>query len=151
MKMNRGQKGTGRSETQDRRGLEVFHLHAVVELTCDPSAARDARSFVLEVLAELDAGVCSEDAELLMSEVATNTVKYGRCRSTFVSAWVSDGVVRFEVTDANVEPPVRRNPTPGEFGGRGLRLLDQLASRWGYRLAPHGKTVFFELQMEVTP
>ena len=52
MTTNRGQKGTARPGIQDRRGLEVFRLHAVVEMTCGPSAPRDARSFALDVLAE---------------------------------------------------------------------------------------------------
>jgi hypothetical protein len=51
-----------------------------------------------------------------------------------------------------VSPAARRRPrrgSPGENdeGGRGLYLVDQLASRWGSRPTTDGKAVWFEIPL----
>jgi hypothetical protein len=56
--------------------------------------------------------------------------------------------VRIEVSDANPQPPRKRESPDGlADGGRGLQLIDALTSAWGTR--PHadrsGKTVWLEL------
>ncbi|SCE27578.1 GAF domain-containing protein [Streptomyces sp. SolWspMP-sol7th] len=53
--------------------------------------------------------------------------------------------LRVEVTDQGDELPHQQAPGELASSGRGLILLDLLASAWGVRPEPEGKTVWFEL------
>jgi anti-sigma regulatory factor (Ser/Thr protein kinase) len=50
-----------------------------------------------------------------------------------------------EVFDSDLRLPRIRSAGETDEGGRGLYLVDQLASRWGSRPTPEGKAVWFEL------
>ena len=50
-----------------------------------------------------------------------------------------------EVFDSDLRLPRIRSAGETDEGGRGLYLVDQLASRWGSRPTPDGKAVWFEL------
>ncbi|WP_433341113.1 ATP-binding SpoIIE family protein phosphatase [Streptomyces sp. CA-253872] len=54
--------------------------------------------------------------------------------------------LRVEVTDQGDELPHQQAPGELASSGRGLILLDLLASAWGVRPEPEGKTVWFELE-----
>lgn len=86
-----------------------------------------------------------DDAELLTSELVTNAVVHvGRAFSVQGSC---DGTtLRVEVSDL-LDTLVALVPVGEErtIGGRGLRIVENLASRWGTDLSPPGKTVWFEL------
>ncbi len=56
------------------------------------------------------------------------------------SVWV-------EVFDADLRLPRIRSAGETDEGGRGLYLVDQLATRWGSRPTQDGKAVWFELPM----
>jgi hypothetical protein len=57
---------------------------------------------------------------------------------------VEHDVLRAEVRDGSAVNPLPREPD--EHGGRGVLILDALASRWGVFGHPGaGKTVWFEL------
>ena len=88
-----------------------------------------------------------EVAILLMTELVTNAIRHGR------------GVVRLaikqfpsrlcvEVSDAGPELPTSRNPDTDHAGGRGLMLVERLATQWGVVKSGHGpgKTVWFTLR-----
>ena len=49
--------------------------------------------------------------------------------------------VHVEVDDESDAPPILLNPAPDAPGGRGLLLVDSLASEWGWNPRDHGKTV----------
>ncbi|MEU5698351.1 ATP-binding protein [Streptomyces aurantiacus] len=61
-------------------------------------------------------------------------------------------LIRIEVTDTHPALPARRKPAPDEDQGRGLLLVDALATRWGVRdrVGP-GKTVWAECAVRTTP
>jgi serine/threonine-protein kinase RsbW len=83
------------------------------------------------------------DAELLLTEVVTNGVLHARSPME-VHLSVERDLLRAEVSDGSPLAPVGREPD--EFGGRGLLILDALASSWGVSGdASAGKTVWFEL------
>ncbi|QVQ50658.1 SpoIIE family protein phosphatase [Spiractinospora alimapuensis] len=63
-----------------------------------------------------------------------------RLRHGAASVWV-------EVFDYDLRLPRIRTATADDEGGRGLYLVDQLASRWGSRPTPEGKFVWFEIPM----
>ncbi|MBT3153848.1 ATP-binding protein [Streptomyces sp. CHD11] len=86
---------------------------------------------------------------LLVAELATNAVLHGHVPGRDFALSLSHdegrGVVRIEVTDTHPVLPTRRTPGTDENGGRGLLLVDALATDWGVhdRLGP-GKTVWAE-------
>jgi hypothetical protein len=63
-----------------------------------------------------------------------------RLRRGAASIWV-------EVFDADLRLPRIRSAAATDEGGRGLYLVDQLASRWGSRPTADGKAVWFELPL----
>jgi len=54
-------------------------------------------------------------------------------------------VVWVEVFDPDLRLPRIRTAGETDEGGRGLYLVDQLATRWGSRPTPEGKAVWFEV------
>lgn len=87
-----------------------------------------------------------DTALLLVSELVTNAVLHAK---TAIGLTVAQraGTVRVSVADDSPEGPVRRAATLDSFGGRGMTLIDTLATRWGVERHPgDGKTVWFELQ-----
>jgi PAS domain S-box-containing protein len=67
-----------------------------------------------------------------------------RLRRGHESIWV-------EVFDADMRLPRIRSASESDEGGRGLYLVDQLATRWGSRPTKDGKAVWFELPLKVGP
>ncbi len=63
-----------------------------------------------------------------------------RLRRGTASIWV-------EVFDADLRLPRIRNAGENDEGGRGLYLVDQLATRWGSRPTHDGKAVWFEVPL----
>jgi PAS domain S-box-containing protein len=61
-----------------------------------------------------------------------------RLRRGAAAVWV-------EVFDADLRMPRIRSAEETDEGGRGLYLVDQIASRWGTRPTKNGKVVWFEM------
>ncbi len=57
------------------------------------------------------------------------------------------GSIWVEVFDTDLRLPRIRSAGETDEGGRGLYLVDQLATRWGSRPTPDGKAVWFELPL----
>ncbi|WP_433236952.1 SpoIIE family protein phosphatase [Actinomadura nitritigenes] len=110
-----------------------------------PESAAHAREFVRDRLA---AGVALDvvcTAELLVSELVTNAVLHTRTE-VGVSAQSVDGTVRARVVDGDPRRglvPRRRHPYTDT--GRGLYLVERLASRYGAETGEKSKAVWFEL------
>ncbi|MGW4817479.1 SpoIIE family protein phosphatase [Streptomyces sp. NPDC004227] len=84
-------------------------------------------------------------AELILSELITNAIRYGTqpihvrlLRDRDLICEVSDG--------SSTSPHLRRAETTDE-GGRGLFLVAQFAQGWGTRYTPHGKIIWTELPL----
>jgi len=85
-------------------------------------------------------------AELLLTELVANAVRHARTPFTVMMRW-NGSALHCEVSDANPLPPrPHLDLDPTALGGRGLLMIDQLASAWGTELAPQGKTVWFDLR-----
>ena len=67
-----------------------------------------------------------------------------RLRRGAASVWV-------EVLDSDLRLPRIRTAAETDEGGRGLYLVDQLATRWGSRPTPDGKAVWFEMPLRSDP
>lgn len=112
-------------------------------------AARVARRIVESVLSGWGEEALVQVAVLLTSEVVTNAVLHA-------SPYAADGRVRLvvegdeelarvEVTDGFGGLPVADGGRVGRASGRGIMLVDLLATRWGVTPGGEGKTVWFEV------
>ncbi len=87
----------------------------------------------------------TDTALLLVSEVVTNAVNHGRGRPV-LDVQVAPDRLSVSVSDsAPGAPEVRRDNPLLADGGRGMLLVETLASRWGIDRRPGGKRVWFEL------
>ena len=55
--------------------------------------------------------------------------------------------VRIEVDDPSSTVPVQQDPDPMEDHGRGIFLVETLATSWGVEVRDDGKTVWFEIDV----
>jgi len=96
-------------------------------------------------LADLVASV-----EVLISELATNAVRHARTLFTVAAIW--DGVtLRVEVSDTSpLAPRPQLAARQDREGGRGLLLVDAIATEWGVDLHPDGKTIWFTISRDST-
>jgi anti-sigma regulatory factor (Ser/Thr protein kinase) len=121
-----------------------------LELAADPSAPRRARTSVVGVLDGED-GVDLDVVALLVSELVTNVVLHTRSTAR-VRVRQDARRIRVEVSDDHPPLPVIRSVGGPQVSGRGLRIVEQLADRWGVEAhvagpagPRQGKTVWFEL------
>jgi anti-sigma regulatory factor (Ser/Thr protein kinase) len=116
----------------------------VLELPADLRRLHDARRFVCDAMAQWGMAP-TEDAALLTSEVVSNAmIHVGGSVVLHVRRDGRRAVV--EVHDDSSEPPELRDPEPDRPGGRGMHIIEALASNWGVtELHDDGKIVWFEV------
>ena len=117
---------------------------AVTTLPPEPSSARAARQFVVQELSAAGHGGQADIAEVLVSELVTNAILHARTPIT-VQVQADDDVVRISVTDGVRASIRRRDYAADATTGRGIALVEALASNWGSGPSNGGKTVWFEL------
>jgi len=103
------------------------------------SSPAAARRFVTDCIADPD---LARRAALLVSELATNAVVHAK--TPFEVRVRVAASTRVEVTDHS-SAALRVGPSPESEHGRGLRVVQAIASTWGVEDAPPGKRVWFEL------
>lgn len=86
---------------------------------------------------------------LLTTEAVANAVVHGPDDGLVEVAVAATGCsFRVSVTDGSPKAPVLRVVEPTAPGGRGVMLIDRLASSWGVDHAGRaGKTVWFEVDL----
>lgn len=111
-----------------------------------PSSIPAARHFADAALASIGAeGSQRETARLLVSELATNVVLHAHTDMRLTVRPAHDRM-RVEVRDDEpARPPAPRKPAPMAVSGRGMVLVDALATSWGVNGNERGKTVWFEV------
>ena len=104
-----------------------------------------ARRALTDLRDEVDAGVLP-DVRLLVSELVSNSVKYGGDGPVRLEVTASRERVRAEIVDQGLGfTPKRRDRDLEDVGGWGLHLVEQLTSRWGTH---EGSThVWFEIDL----
>ncbi|WP_322987147.1 ATP-binding SpoIIE family protein phosphatase [Actinacidiphila guanduensis] len=102
-----------------------------------------ARRLVRQALRRWGLDEQVDAAELLVSEVVTNAVRYAERPVTL--RLLRTDVLRCEVGDDAPLLPRMRHAAPEEEGGRGLYLVNRMAQRWGATRLGAGKVVWFEL------
>ena len=124
----------------------IRHTTQLPATVVAPAAARAA----------LDAAVTSpiaeralEAARLLITELVTNSIRHAVMPDDPMIRLEIDTdnrLLRVEVHDAGREI-TDLLPTERPIGGYGLRLVDQLADRWGSDQSDLGTCVWFELSL----
>ncbi|MGV9942777.1 ATP-binding protein [Streptomyces sp. NPDC003401] len=114
----------------------------------DAGSVSSARRRVVAIVRDWDLPLMEdtvETLELLAGEVIANAVVHTGENCQVTVSW--DGTcLRLEAEDAEGGLLPQRAPAgPDEESGRGLRLVDGLARRWGSRPTPGGKAVWFEI------
>jgi anti-sigma regulatory factor (Ser/Thr protein kinase) len=110
-----------------------------------PPSASSARRFVNAALGRWDVpDHVVEIALLLTSELVTNAYLHAACDAQ-VSVVRRPGMVRVEVRDAGAGRVQRRALDPARPDGRGLNIVDALATQWGSATSESGTLVWFEL------
>jgi len=128
----------------------VFHQPAplVVHLDPEQTAPVVARRALQQLLGDASAPFqLTSDALLLTSEIVTNATMVGAACE--MSAWYlpDTGDLRVEVFDRSpVVPTLPPHRDPHAISGRGLRIVDSVASKWGIDPQADGKYVWFELR-----
>jgi anti-sigma regulatory factor (Ser/Thr protein kinase) len=117
-----------------------------------PESVGQARRLVRAALAVHAADLDVDVAVLLTSEVVTNALLHARSPMT-LAVQVGPNTLRVAVHDGSSVPPQLRDYTATAGTGRGLQLVQALASRWGLDVAANGngKWVWFELAEERAP
>jgi anti-sigma regulatory factor (Ser/Thr protein kinase) len=111
-----------------------------------PTSVGAARRFVRDVLMSRQVPMRVVDTvELLTSEVVTNAILHGRSGPQ-LAVEIDGDVVRVAVRDTSPEVPVRRLGRLDDVSGRGVIIVEELASAWGVeRDRNGGKRVWFEV------
>ncbi|KUN02483.1 ATPase [Streptomyces yokosukanensis] len=123
----------------------VLHKDRVAawELRDDPTDVSRARHLVHDQLSAWDLEEAAFPTELMVSELVTNAIRYGRppIRLRLIH---QNATLICEVYDSSGTTPHMRRARIFDEGGRGLLLVAQLAERWGTRHDRVGKTVWAE-------
>jgi anti-sigma regulatory factor (Ser/Thr protein kinase) len=121
-----------------------------IPLPADADAPRIAREFVSANGTGLSPETV-DDALVLVSELVTNALQHGRPDIT-IKVVVDPPGIGVSVDDEGEHVPevAGRRPADTSPSGRGLLIVDSIATHWGVEPHRHegGKTVWFELRGE---
>jgi anti-sigma regulatory factor (Ser/Thr protein kinase) len=110
-----------------------------------PESAAAARDFVTRAVRAI--GCESSEAALLTSELATNAIVHAQTHFDVNVERRGEGTVRVAIVNHAPEMlPVFREPSAE--GGRGLVLVDRLATAWGFERREDRKAMWFELSVD---
>ena len=127
------------------------HTHEVIPITVELPFGTDAPSVARQFLATHAVSLpesLHEDAKLLVTEIVSNAVRHG---APFVTMQIRNDPFGVAVLISDEGPDLpqlpERRPDLEATSGRGMLIVDAVASRWGVTPKPanDGKTVWFEL------
>ena len=111
----------------------------------ETSSARHARRFVDEVLNRWHCDALLDEVQLLVSELVTNAVVHAGSDVEVAVRLLGDSL-RIEVLDHAPVAQLRPSTPPDEAeSGRGLLLVETIATSWGVEAFDGGKVVWFEV------
>lgn len=123
---------------------------ARIDLPLSATAGALARDVVRRLCTRARLGAEAQDTALLLTtELVTNAIEHGGGPAVLDAA-VRERSLRVTVADAS--PVTPRPKLPAELDelserGRGLFLVDALASRWGSEPNASGKAMWFEVDL----
>ncbi|MGW3952521.1 ATP-binding protein [Streptomyces sp. NPDC004752] len=105
-----------------------------------PASVRRARHAVAESLPDFLRPHLCDDLGLLTSELVTNAVRHGACKEDEdlieLVLWPADGHYWLAVSDPGTGKPALAHPDIDSESGRGLLLVESLATAWTVRPRP---------------
>ncbi|MGJ0157139.1 SpoIIE family protein phosphatase [Streptomyces sp. CH8.1] len=128
----------------DTRRLEVDRI-AEWEVPVEHSAVSRVRNAGSAQLVEWGLEDIAFTAELILSELVTNAIRYGS--APVGVRLIRDRSLICEVSDGSSTSPHLRYAATTDEGGRGLFLVAQYAERWGTRYTDRGKVIWAELPL----
>jgi serine phosphatase RsbU (regulator of sigma subunit)/anti-sigma regulatory factor (Ser/Thr protein kinase) len=144
--------GVYADQQRDDIALLIARLRRIPEdnyvswkLPAELTSAHRARTLIRRPLKRWGLGELIPSAELLVSELVTNAVRYAQGQIGL--RLVLEGGLVIEVNDDSAALPRLRHPDDQDERGRGLQVVSQIAQRWGARRAVSGKVVWCELPL----
>ncbi|MEV5798454.1 SpoIIE family protein phosphatase [Streptomyces collinus] len=125
------------------RGLPASQV-ATWDIPADPALVAPIRKQVVDQLERWSLTGIAFTAELVVSELVTNAIRYG-ARPIRLRLIHDAATLIVEVSDTSHTAPHLRRAKTFDEGGRGLLLVAQLTQRWGSRHTAEGKTIWAEL------
>ncbi|UFR00686.1 SpoIIE family protein phosphatase [Streptomyces sp. Go40/10] len=119
---------------------------ATWDIPADPALVAPIRKQVVEQLDTWSLSEAAFTAELVVSELVTNAIRYG-ARPIRLRLIHEEATLICEVSDSSHTAPHLRRAKTFDEGGRGLLLVAQLTQRWGSRHHAEGKTIWAELPL----
>ncbi len=130
----------------ERASATGGHGRVLADLVLRPEPTEVARSrhVVGAVLAHHGCDGAREAVELLVTELVANAVEHA-AHEVRLQVLLDHDQLRVEVADDGEGRPAVQAPDPLVEGGRGLRIVQQLAVEWGVAVAAgRGKVVWAE-------
>jgi anti-sigma regulatory factor (Ser/Thr protein kinase) len=124
----------------------VSPVESISTFPPDVASVAAARRYADGVLSAWDVGDAGWTCLQLISELATNAVIHARTEFTLELSRHGDRL-RVCVRDASSAQPGVRRYADDSSTGRGLRLVDSMASDWGVQSITFGKIIWFELDL----
>ncbi|MBV9041842.1 MAG: response regulator [Acidimicrobiia bacterium] len=124
--------------------VQVAAETARASLGAEPESAASARRFVDETLRRWHCDELFDEVALLTSELVTNAILHAHSEIE-LSVSMTPDVIRIDVVDHSDSMPAMRTASEEDTSGRGLGLVEALATSWGVDERPGGKSVWFEL------
>ena len=124
--------------------------HAHVELPRSVSSVRPAREFVRSWLSLVgpEDPTYRADLAIAVTELVTNAVVHAQ-EPIELHLWRRRDGVRIGVSDGSRTVGTLRTSDPESTAGRGLRVVDRLASEWGSNVTDDGKLTWADIPAPV--
>ncbi|MGW2540089.1 SpoIIE family protein phosphatase [Kitasatospora sp. NPDC001574] len=123
------------------RALDSDHV-ATWDVRSDPAVVSGVREQVSDQLARWGLDDISFATELVVSELVTNAIRYGKAPVRL--RLILQSALTCETFDASSTAPHMRRARTFDEGGRGLQIVAQLTERWGTRHTRDGKAIWAE-------
>jgi PAS domain S-box-containing protein len=123
------------------RALDASHV-ATWQVSPDPAKVAETRKAACRQLSEWGLDDAVFVTELVVSELVTNAIRYGR--PPIELRLIYDRTLICEVSDGSTTAPHLRRARTFDEGGRGLLLVAQLTQGWGTRQITNGKVIWAE-------
>jgi anti-sigma regulatory factor (Ser/Thr protein kinase) len=121
-------------------------LHRSFELPHDATSVWRARDITRTCFAEAGYLGDQREAEIVASELVTNSLLHGDDPITF-HLWIREDRLRIGVSDGSrVTPSAVHAASEADTSGRGLTVVEELALRWGSDPYYRGKLIWADVE-----